>query len=71
MTTDIRIKGFGYDPANPFFTNDIENGQLVEPIAATNRKVVIIALNSEQATTFELTANYKGGASASPGKEHT
>ena len=50
MTTDIRIKGFGYDPANPFFTNDIENGQLVEPIAATNRKVVIIALNSKQAT---------------------
>ena len=38
VTTDIRIKGFGYDPANPFFTNDIENGQLVEPIAATNRK---------------------------------
>lgn len=52
VTTDIRIKGFGYDPANPFFTNDIENGQLVEPIAATNRKVVIIALNSEQATNI-------------------
>lgn len=50
VTTDIRIKGFGYDPANPFFNNDIENGQLVEAIAATNRKVVIIALNSEQAT---------------------
>ena len=50
VTTEIRIKGFGYDPANPFFTNDIENGQLVEPIAATNRKVVIIALDSEQAT---------------------
>lgn len=50
VTTDIRIKGFGYDPTNPYFTNDIENGQLLESIAATNRKVVIIALNSEQAT---------------------
>lgn len=49
VTTDIRIKGFGYDPTNPYFTNDIENGQLVESIAATNRKVVIIALDSEQA----------------------
>lgn len=49
VTTDIRIKGFGYDPTNPYFTNDIENGQLLESIAATNRKVVIIALNSEQA----------------------
>ena len=50
VTTEIRIKGFGYDPANPFFSEDIENGHLVESIAATNRKVVIIALNSEQAT---------------------
>lgn len=49
VTTDIKIKGFGYDPTNPYFTNDIENGQLLESIAATNRKVVIIALNSEQA----------------------
>jgi|GEM_PF-3561552 outer membrane protein OmpA-like peptidoglycan-associated protein len=52
VTTDIRIKGFGYDPANPFFSEDLENGQLVESIAATNRKVVIIALDSEQATNI-------------------
>lgn len=50
VTTEIRIKGFGYDPVNPFFSDDLENGQLVESIAATNRKVVIIALDSEQAT---------------------
>ena len=49
VTTDIRIKGFGYDPTNPYFTNDIENGQLLESIATTNRKVVIIPLDSEQA----------------------
>ena len=49
VTTDIKIKGFGFSESNPFFTKDIQNGQLVEPIAATNRKVVIIALDSEQA----------------------
>lgn len=49
VTTEIKIKGFGYDSANPYFTNDVKNGQLVESIAATNRKVVIIALDSEQA----------------------
>lgn len=52
VTTDIKIKGFGYDRTNPYFTYDIENGQLVESIAATNRKVVIIALDSEQATNI-------------------
>lgn len=50
VTTDIQIKGFGYDATNPFFNQDIKNGHLVESIAATNRKVVIIAQNSEQAT---------------------
>lgn len=52
VTTDIRIKGFGYDSANPYFANDIENGQLIESIAATNRKVVVIALDSEQAANI-------------------
>ena len=52
VTTDIRIKGFGFDPANPYFTDDIKNGQLIESIAVTNRKVVIIALDSEQATNI-------------------
>lgn len=52
VTTEIRIKGFGYDSANPYFANDIENGQLIESIAATNRKVVVIALDSEQAANI-------------------
>lgn len=49
VTTDIKIKGFGYSHENPYFTNDIENGQLVDSIAASNRKVVIIAQDSDQA----------------------
>lgn len=48
-TTSIEIKGFGYDNSNPYFDNDIVEGQLDETIAKTNRKVVIIPLDSEQA----------------------
>ena len=47
VSTDIKIKGFGYSKENPFFTDDIKDGKLVEKLAASNRKVVIVNLDSE------------------------
>lgn len=49
VTTNIVIKGYGYSDSNPYYTCDVQDGVLVEEIAATNRKVVIIGLNSDQA----------------------
>lgn len=49
VDSDIVIKGYGYDSSNPFYTNDLDGGVLIEERAALNRKVVIIDLNSEKA----------------------
>lgn len=49
VNNDIIIKGYGYSDSNPYYTHDIKDGALVPEIAATNRKVVIIDFNSEQA----------------------
>lgn len=49
VNTRIVTKGYGYDSANPFYTNDIENGVLIESVAVSNRKVVILDLNSDKA----------------------
>lgn len=49
VDSDIVIKGYGYDSSNPFYTDDLDGGVLIEERAALNRKVVIIDLNSEKA----------------------
>ncbi len=50
ISTEIRIKGYGYSSDNPFYTNDLDDdGNLVEEIAKNNRKVVVLALDSERA----------------------